>query len=1129
MGESNISLPDLNIPFTEVAESLPFGFIVFDENFIIKFTNQNVFEFGIDEFQLDTTLKGKNLLEHSFAEDFEIVDELKNLKNLEPFEKYLKSFTALDGSEIEILLKATPLFSEETFKGGLLIIGDQKKSLDKPIEKKIKKVQASLLKPTILHALCDYYMIIDETGSIVERSEQTVPEFVQKVFPQKINDVRYGLSESDADRFDKALQEVKQSRGVGDIIIELSDDIERKIQLTFMSQQEGEDSLFYILVNDISDKVNLSKETEQELNELRRYQEITKVIVDGVINVDMKGSITFWNESAAKLFGYSRSEVYGKFIGKVIPSLDENYFKILRDEIREQGTWKGEFWTDARDEEPELLSIRMSIIEEEEPYIVILCSSITERANVEKDLRKSEERFRNIVTNTREYICTFDQDGNLTYVNPFFETEFGYSHDEMMRLNIADFIVDDDFKSLDKIKEVYENKTESVELTLAKKDNTKVHVLANFTGVAVPSGTINYFNAVFTDITEKKEAEKDLLMIRTVFEASQDGIAIQNKRKYILVNDSFVKMFGYDSVDDVIGKDPLEFVHEDDYTQVAESIQALERGNDAPKRYNYRGLKKDESIFYVEKSVSSYQTKDGLFIVSTFRDVTNERKALEKLEVSEERYRSITENINDCVWSAERVNGKLKTVFFSDVIKRITGYTSRAFIDDQKLWIKIIHPNDSVDAVSKIRAIYRDPVRNSEELEYRIINDLGNIVWVKNKLNIIRNDNGEVEKVFGLLSDISLSKRGEEELKRSTKELKTLNEAKDRFISIISHDLRTPFSSILGFTDMLLSDRNMNENKQVQYITFIQDAAKNMLSLVNALLDWTRLQTGRINFTPQRINARYVVNRAIEILSGAAMQKNINLVSDLMNDVYIHADENLLLQVFNNLISNAIKFTKEGGSITIGSGPLTRKRQVQFKVKDTGVGISEKDIPKLFKVDTKYTTPGTSGEKGSGLGLSLCYDIIQKHGGEIAVNSEIGKGTEFVFTIPISSTKILLVDDSKTDRLLYSKLLKSIIPDYSVVEAKNGKEAFEIIKDTSPALVITDHNMPVMSGYSLVQQLNLSDMKYKPPVIILSSDISDSIEREYKELGIDFVFKKPVNLTAFKIAVEKSMKKAITG
>lgn len=146
---------------------------------------------------------------------------------------------------------------------------------------------------------------------------------------------------------------------------------------------------------------------------------------------------------------------------------------------------------------------------------------------------------------------------------------------------------------------------------------------------------------------------------------------------------------------------------------------------------------------------------------------------------------------------------------------------------------------------------------------------------------------------------------------------------------------------------------------------------------------------------------------------------------------------------------------------------------------------------------------------------------------EIWVESEEGKGSNFIFTIPVASTSILLVDDIKTDRILYAKLLKSLVPNYNVLEAENGKQALDIIKQSSPALVITDHKMPVMNGYDLVKQLNIAELKYIPPVIVLSSDINPIIKEQYKELGVEYSFQKPVDLSSFKNAIEKSLRKAI--
>jgi PAS domain S-box-containing protein len=477
---------------------------------------------------------------------------------------------------------------------------------------------------------------------------------------------------------------------------------------------------------------------------------------------------------------------------------------------------------------------------------------------------------------------------------------------------------------------------------------------------------------------------------------------------------------------------------------------------------------------------------------------------------------------------AERKNGNLTPVFYTSAVERMLGYTSEDFLGKKFLWFRIIHPKDRTMVLNQLRAAYADPARENAELEYRAVNRKGNILWIRNKININRAEDESIISVVGLVSDITLSKRAEEELKRSAEELRTLNESKDRFISIISHDLRTPFSSILGYTDMLLGDRQLPEEKQVEYTLYIQESAKNMLELVNALLDWTRLQTGRIKFETKRLEANVLANKSISMLNGTAMQKNINLVSSIDRQTLIHADESLMLQAFNNLVSNAIKFTKPGGNITISAEQLPEEHLVRFSVKDSGVGIRKEDMDKLFRVDSKFTSPGTAGEKGTGLGLSLVREIVEKHGGKIWVKSKIGHGTEFLFTIPVSSTTIMIVDDILTDRILYTKLIHSIMPEYIIKDAPHGKAAFEAIKSISPLLVITEHKMPLMSGYELVKQVQLSDeINFKPAFIILSRKLNKSIISSYKELGLKYIFSKPVDLDQFRLAINNSLKEAL--
>ena len=192
-----------------------------------------------------------------------------------------------------------------------------------------------------------------------------------------------------------------------------------------------------------------------------------------------------------------------------------------------------------------------------------------------------------------------------------------------------------------------------------------------------------------------------------------------------------------------------------------------------------------------------------------------------------------------------------------------------------------------------------------------------------------------------MVSDITLKKRAEEEMKKSTDELIKLNETKDRFLSIISHDLRTPFSSILGFTDLLANDEELTNEERKQYVKYIQESSKSMLSLVNSLLDWTRLQTGRIPFEPERIDPSSLIEKSIHSVSGDALSKRIEIYSTVKKGKYIFVDKSLINQVFNNLLSNSIKFTKDNGRITISVRPASTLSFLEFSVRDNGQGIKE--------------------------------------------------------------------------------------------------------------------------------------------------------------------------------------------
>ncbi|MBI1937838.1 MAG: PAS domain S-box protein [Ignavibacteriales bacterium] len=1116
-----------DLSFRDALESAPVGILIFDGEFLIKYINKNFFRFNGVVKGVPADVAGKSIYEYRIFEDIDIRKDLNELRGGSAFEKELITSRTLSGSKISIVIKCVPVFSGSDFYGGIIIIEDVKIS---SAATEILQIHSQSFQ-NFLYLISDFFFFVDAEGNIKTSLPKNYDDY-PILFESDISKSSKHPSKLSNILFKKLLDAVVSGRKTIEAEIPFfkgTKEERLKVTLIPMKEEESKVEIIIALVKNITGESGAKVFADEEIKELRRYQHMITNILDGVVGLDKGGKITFWNESAAKLFGLTRSEVHGKFIGKIFNQITSGYFEKLKTELAEQKLWEGQFKIGEDDSIAEVFAVRIGVLHEDAgDNFIMLCSNITSRDRLERELRQSEQRFRNVVTNSHEYICILDPGGKITYANPYFLETFQYSEEEITSLNFSDLVDTLYLASRSfNLNEIISYNTRSLELPLINKPGQRIHVLASFSAVSDIGGTVEYYNVILTDITLKKESEKDLLLIRSLFEASHDGIALISKKRFVLVNDSFVRMFGYRSASEIIGQDPFDFMDAKDIHKVKTYIDSIDGGKDFPTRYDFTGKRRNNSSFEVEISVSTYETDEEKFIVWVLRDVTEEKKAQEAMQISEERYRSISENINESFWTGGLVNGELNTEFFTPAIKKISGYSDDAFAKDSSLWKKIIHPDDAEEFENRLQKFLADQTRIFESFEYRILDLLGNTIWIENKINLKRNPQGVIQKVYGTISDITLAKKADEDLKKSARDLKELNEAKDRFISIISHDLRTPFTSILGFTDFLLTDEDLPKDKQEQYVKFIQESAKSMLGLVNSLLDWTRLQTGRIKFEPERINSRIIVQKVIQILSGAAIQKNISLISEIDKDIFIHADESLLLQAFNNLVSNAIKFTKDGGSIRISADVNIEKRQIEFAVKDEGVGIRSEDLSKLFKVDAKFTTPGTAGEKGSGLGLSLVHDIITKHGGEIWVESEVGKGTKFIFSMPVASSNLLLVDDIKTDRLLYVKLLKSIVPNYNILEAENGKQAFDIIKQSSPALVITDHKMPLMSGYDLVKQINVTDLKYRPPVIILSSDINHAIESEYKELGVEFIFQKPVNLGNFKNAIEKSLRKAV--
>lgn len=261
----------------------------------------------------------------------------------------------------------------------------------------------------------------------------------------------------------------------------------------------------------------------------------------------------------------------------------------------------------------------------------------------------------------------------------------------------------------------------------------------------------------------------------------------------------------------------------------------------------------------------------------------------------------------------------------------------------------------------------------------------------------------QLEKTNVLLSiEIDDKDNAIKALKKSDAKLKESNDTKDKFFSIIAHDLRSPFNNILGFSELLVENLNKFETEETEkYLGIINSSANNTLILLDNLLNWAKSQTGGISFNPKKIIISNVILEILKLEKSIAKAKNISLNYLSSDEIEVYVDENMLRTVLRNLISNAIKFTKFGGDIRVYA--ISKQDRVEITVIDNGVGINEEIRNKLFSLETNETSIGTANEKGSGLGLILCKEFVEKHGGKIWVESELGKGSDFKFTLPINN------------------------------------------------------------------------------------------------------------------------------
>lgn len=622
----------------------------------------------------------------------------------------------------------------------------------------------------------------------------------------------------------------------------------------------------------------------------------------------------------------------------------------------------------------------------------------------EQSLRESEQNYHLLIDRANEAIVVI-QDGFLRVNNPMTITMTGYSEEEIKITPFQLFVHPDDRTMV----------VDNHQKRLRGEDVPGYYVFRLITREG--STRWVYMNAVLidwaggpailcflTDITELKLAEEALQQSsqkwEAVIAASPDGIGMISLDGIIKhISDKLVFMHGY-SVDEkeaYLGKSIFNFIDSSNHQLLKENTRKLIAGESDDRLTEYLAIKKDNSRFHIDVKASIIRDSDGKpeSILYVERDITERKLAEETLRQINPKLEAIISASPDGIGMIS-LDGKMQLM--SDKLPAMYGFPieQKDEIVGRSAFDFIDPSNHQIlkDNISKLLAGKSD----MKLTEYLAIKKDNSQFYIDVNSTVLFDSDGKPVSILFVERDITERKKAESIIQQQYNQLHELNTTKDKFFSIIAHDLKSPFQSLLSSSELLATEiETLPREEIMSFSRSLNNSLKNLYGLLENLLQWSLMQRNMLEYNPINLNLNDTVNNIIEISNQNAVKKNILISNNVDAGIFVNADVDMLRSVVQNLITNAIKFTPLEGRIIVSS--IEQDDFVEVSVQDTGIGIEPHKTSELFNFDTLYTTNGTAGEKGTGLGLSLCKEFVERNGGKIWVESELGKGSKFRFTL----------------------------------------------------------------------------------------------------------------------------------
>jgi PAS domain S-box-containing protein len=499
---------------------------------------------------------------------------------------------------------------------------------------------------------------------------------------------------------------------------------------------------------------------------------------------------------------------------------------------------------------------------------------------------------------------------------------------------------------------------------------------------------------------------------------------------------------------------------------------------------------------YVEGNTSARHSGGRITAIrAIFRDITEKKLALLALKKSIRQYESLVNSVEGIVWQADLPS--LRFTFVSKQAERLLGYPIKSWLETPGFWQSRIHPEDRERAISLCRQV---SVENGfQNFEYRMMTASGGTIWLRDIVSARLEENA-APQIQGIMVNITPRKLAEAarrdiqaKLERTNQVLSQRNQEIQNFYHTLSHELKTPLTSAREFISIVIDGLAGPANEtQLEYLGIAKQSCDQLRACVNDMLDATRLETSKLNLDLQPISMSDLVRQVVASMARMAEEKELKLAYEVQADLpEIALDGHRMTQVLTNLISNAIKHTPAKGSIVVRAGDAPgRPELLQVSVADTGRGIPEEEIERIFDRLYQVKAGDATTEQGVGLGLYLCRELVQLHGGNIWVKSKPGEGSTFFFVLPktqqLLRSNLLVIDDDPDMLDMLRQLLGA--ERYNVRTARHGQEGLMEMRRQVPDIVLLDLAMPELTGAATLKEIR---KEYGEIPVILHTAFAD--------------------------------------